>query len=1286
MKPINNPFIRRASLAAPVLLSLSTAFAATYQWSGTNSTDWTVAGNWASGNPFNTQNITAGPAPTGTGAHRLNVNNRTASELVYTAALGTTTYNNGTARGLVIGSGTGAQGGSGTFRITGGKFSTVGASGGDIIGNNAGNTGTLIIDGGEYEASATVGMGIGGGPTSIITINSGLATVPTLNLNNTTGTINLNGGTLAMNQITRTAGTNTINFNGGTLRARQTTAGFIPAGISSITTAGTSTIDTNGFDVAINSAISGSGTLNKINAGKLTLSAANTFTGSLDIQAGSVALAPATVTTFAGTFSGAGALEIGGTGRVDLPTNHSHTGGTTVLGGASIGGEGSVPGALTFAGTSSLFFNPSTTGTNEHFRANTINASAGTISIVPTTGSSGSNIVVMEAPGGITGSIGVNFLGSSRVSLAFNNDNTQLLANYTPATITWKGNDVTNPTFWNTGLTLNWDNSGTPDAFSAGDNVIFDDSATTFNVALQATQFPGNMTFNHSTNAYTLSGAAIGGAGNLTKSGSGTLTINTANSYTGSTSISAGRVVLGTDTALGAVTGGTTVSGTGVLDINGRNLSTEVITISGDGDGNGALVNDGAQQINATGRLVLAGNASIGGLTRWDLRNSFPTLDMGGFALTKRDVNYVGLVGVTVSNPGNIDVTAGTFSIQTATVMGGSASNTIQVRSGATLSSWQTADPVSWSLQLEDVSTLRSESAALATQNIWSGPVSIAENGLVVFQADATMSVTGAVSGTNAAINKTGAGVVFVAGSNSYTGATTISGGGWVAQNPSSLGTTDGDTTVISGRVELDNVTVTGEAINIAGDGANFFGALQGRSGSSVWTGNVSVDANNTRIGAQIGSTLEVSGTISSALNHSLIFRPADPTATVIVSGANTYPGSTIIAGGPVVVSSLNSVSGGSPSSSLGAPTTEADGRIQLSLGTATGTLRYVGTGETTDRVVDLLSPTTGGIIEQAGTGVLKFTSNFTSSTAGNKTLILTGSTAGTGELAGAVVDHNATNLTSLRKEGSGTWTLSGTNPYSGATQVIAGTLALAASGSIDASTSLTIAAGAELDTTAKSSHSLPATVSIGIDGDTDTVGRIDAAGQALDIDAAAVTLNVVGTLDAPAYVLANYGTLSGTPAFASITPPAGYTVDYAYNGGTQIALVSEGTDYDDWMALFPSITDPNDKLGTADPDGDGLTNSDEYAFGLAPNSGSSVNPILVPLDKGSATFSYQRRSTTGLDYTIWTSPDLATWTQDLTAVQTPGTPDANNVQTVSVTLSGAPLAATRLFVRVEAE
>lgn len=125
-------------------------------------------------------------------------------------------------------------------------------------------------------------------------------------------------------------------------------------------------------------------------------------------------------------------------------------------------------------------------------------------------------------------------------------------------------------------------------------------------------------------------------------------------------------------------------------------------------------------------------------------------------------------------------------------------------------------------------------------------------------------------------------------------------------------------------------------------------------------------------------------------------------------------------------------------------------------------------------------------------------------------------------------------------------------------------------------------------------------------------------------------------------------------------------------------------TDYDHWAATYPSadLSDPD-----GDDDGDGLTNNEERIWGLDPTSDASVSPLSAPFDATGA-FTYTRRDPelSGLIYTVWTSPNLVDWTQDpaASAGQLPGTPDANDVETVAVTLT-APPADDRLFVRIQA-
>jgi autotransporter-associated beta strand protein len=185
---------------------------------------------------------------------------------------------------------------------------------------------------------------------------------------------------------------------------------------------------------------------------------------------------------------------------------------------------------------------------------------------------------------------------------------------------------------------------------------------------------------------------------------------------------------------------------------------------------------------------------------------------------------------------------------------------------------------------------------------------------------------------------------------------------------------------------------------------------------------------NNGNNAQTIGSVLE--GAATSLTN-------AGP-GTMVLTGANTYAGKTVIKAGRFIVNSIKAVGG--EANALGQPLL-ADATIAIGATTASGNLTYIGTGDTTDRVIDLAGTTGGVTLDQSGTGLLKFTSALTATGNGAKTLTLQGSTAGTGEIAGAIVD--STGVTALTKNGSGTWTLSSPNTFTGRTTVNGGTLAL---------------------------------------------------------------------------------------------------------------------------------------------------------------------------------------------------------------------------------------------------
>ncbi len=321
----------------PVLFTLPTAALATiYQWNGAspgNDGNWATASNW-----------TGTPATTGAGDHRLNVNG--AAPLIYAAAQGSTTYANTSNsapnfRGLVIGS---AGLGSGTMRITGGSFSTAGSTAADVVGNTAGNTGTLILDGGAY-TSGTPGLalGIGGGPNSILTLNSGSATITTLAFNNTNGTVNLDGGTLTVGTVTITAGNNVFNFNGGTYKLGAGTAGFSAFTAANIKGGG-AVIDTNGFSATIGQSLldaGGGGGLTKLGGGgTLTLTQANTYTGLTTVGAGILNIQHDSALGTAG-----GATQVAANARLEMQGGITVTGESLTLSGS--GGTGNdVYGAL----------------------------------------------------------------------------------------------------------------------------------------------------------------------------------------------------------------------------------------------------------------------------------------------------------------------------------------------------------------------------------------------------------------------------------------------------------------------------------------------------------------------------------------------------------------------------------------------------------------------------------------------------------------------------------------------------------------------------------------------------------------------------------------------------------------------------------------------------------------------------------------------------------------------------------------------------------------------------
>lgn len=146
--------------------------------------------------------------------------------------------------------------------------------------------------------------------------------------------------------------------------------------------------------------------------------------------------------------------------------------------------------------------------------------------------------------------------------------------------------------------------SSTDKTFATGDNVTFDDNASTFNVSLTENVTPGSVVFKN-TKTYTLSGdGAIEGNGSLKVAGAGTVNINNVNKYDGGTVIDGGILVPSTL----ANTDGTTYGALGAADnsITLQNGGT-LKTATGMTSSHVVVLGENGGTINTTGTLILNG-------------------------------------------------------------------------------------------------------------------------------------------------------------------------------------------------------------------------------------------------------------------------------------------------------------------------------------------------------------------------------------------------------------------------------------------------------------------------------------------------------------------------------------------------------------------------------------------------------------------------------------------------------------------------------------------------------
>ena len=168
-----------------------------------------------------------------------------------------------------------------------------------IIGSAAGGLGIVTVDGAGSQWLNT-GISIGFSGNGSLTISNGAFVRADTGVvlgtnNNSSGILNvLSGGILETAFLRKGTfgGTGTVLFNGGILRANMANNTFISQFATGDLQIGSNGlfIDSNGFNIGATSVLSGTGFLNKLGTGILTLSAAQLYTGNTIITNGTLAI------------------------------------------------------------------------------------------------------------------------------------------------------------------------------------------------------------------------------------------------------------------------------------------------------------------------------------------------------------------------------------------------------------------------------------------------------------------------------------------------------------------------------------------------------------------------------------------------------------------------------------------------------------------------------------------------------------------------------------------------------------------------------------------------------------------------------------------------------------------------------------------------------------------------------------------------------------------------------------------------------------------------------------
>ena len=519
----------------------------------------------------------------------------------------------------------------------------------------------------------------------------------------------------------------------------------------------------------------------------------------------------------------------------------------------------------------------------------------------------------------------------------------------------------------------------------------------------------------------TLSNANLaGGAGNAG------ITMSLTSAQTSAVSINTGAVTNGI--RLNAIT---IASGAGALTRgDGATTAGDLTLTLGQGSGNRLFTNNSSNTATLNSDVVIGTGGGVArtiefaGSGNWTVNNN-----LGG-------PNGTATITVVKSGAGTLTLTAtnnftGGITVQSGTLVttGSAASSNGTVTLGDTTPSnsnsatWNTTgfNPVNnITVNAGSSGILAITGSSLTTSQTFSGNITL-NNSLTVAALTSTFMNTysGVISGTGG-LNIGNTGITNVGG----TGGVTLTG----------TNTYAGNTAINSGTLQIGGAGSLGTAGIYAGSIAN------------NGTFKYSSSANQTFSG-------QITGTGGLLKQTSL-------TSTLTLSNStSTFTGGIYLTEGTLSIASIANYG----SASAVGYGTAGTSNIIFGYAADTGTLLYTGAGNTSNRTIQIgqnsatpaATDTGGATIQNDGSGALTFTAgtfNFGRTTASsgvgaNRTLTLQGSNTGANTIQGVIRDNlvsgsgTGTATVGVTKSGAGTWVLSGTNSYTGATTVSEGTL-----------------------------------------------------------------------------------------------------------------------------------------------------------------------------------------------------------------------------------------------------